>query len=98
MEVEKLQRLNDQRKYILDLENFKERVLKVIVGGEQVSSIKVIVETKFGDINGTSQLCTPDGMLRTMYDGCPMREDDKKSLTDFIDEMIAKENKKFQEM
>jgi hypothetical protein len=41
MEVEKLQRLNDQRKYILDLENFKERVSSIIIDGESGSSVEI---------------------------------------------------------
>lgn len=100
MEVEKLQRLNDQRRYILDLENFKERVLKVLVDGEHPSSIIVTVETDYGGGigKGKARLRTHDGEFRTPYDGCPMREEDKKSLMDFIDGMIEKENKKFQEM
>jgi len=98
MEVEKLQRLNDQRRYILDLENFKERVSKVIIDGKHASSILVTVETKFGEEKGKAQLHTHEGQFRTPYDGCPMREEDKQSLMDFIDGMIAKENKKFQEM
>lgn len=98
MEVEKLQRLNDQRRYILDLENFKKRVSNVIIDAKHPSSIVVTVETNFADNKGESKIYTHEGQLRSVYDGCPMREEDKQSLMDFIDGMIAKENKKFQEM
>lgn len=98
MEVEKLQKLNDQRKYILDLENFKKRVSDIIIDGENGSSVEIVVKTNFNGKQDNNHSVIDLCSLRTPYDSCFMREEDKKSLIDFIDGMIAKENKKFQEM
>lgn len=98
MEVEKLQKLNDQRRYILDLENFKKRVSDIIIDGENGSSVEIVVKTNFNGKKENNHSVIDLCSLRTPYDSCTMREEDKQNLMDFIDGMIAKENKKFQEM
>ncbi len=83
MEVEKLQRLNDQRRYIVQLENFKNRVLKTVIDAEHVDSIVITVETAFNGNCGISKIPYHKGQFMSPYDGCPMREEDRQSFIRF---------------
>lgn len=98
MEVEKLQELNDQKRYIAQLENFKERVFTDLIMGKKPDSIIITVETNFNDRHETTKIPIFADALMSYYDSFPMRDEDQRSFSNFIDGIVEKEKRKFQEM
>jgi hypothetical protein len=98
MDYERLQKLNDQRRYIDDIKYFKKNFEQLIIKGEHPESIKVTVETNYRGAENKATLPFQTENLRSPYDGCPLKDSDIKIVLDSIDGIIEREEKVFKEM
>ncbi len=98
MDYERLQKINDQRRYIDDIKHFKKNFEQVIVKGEHPESIKITVETKFKGMENINIMPFQTENLRSPYDGCSLKDNDVVEILSCIDGIIAREEKVFKEM
>lgn len=98
MDYERLQKINNQRRYIDDVKFFRKNFEQLVVRGEHPESIVVTVKTNYRGAGTENTIPFQTENLKSPYDGCSLNEKDVNEILTCIDGIIEREEKVFKEM